>query len=149
MQETSVQSLGQEDPLEKRMAIHSSISPWRIPWREESDGLQPMDHKELDTTEQLTLHLILISCDEVILKSGEPLIQCDGVLIKAGHLATHTHTHTHTHKENVSEGESRAWADVSMSRGGPAIASKQLEATEEADSSSQPPEGACPADILS
>ena len=47
-----------------------------------------MDHKELDTTEQLTLHLILISCDEVILKSGEPLIQCDGVLIKAGHLAT-------------------------------------------------------------
>ena len=53
-----------------------------------------MDHKELDTTEQLTLHLILISCDEVILKSGEPLIQCDGVLIKAGHLATHTHTHT-------------------------------------------------------
>ena len=67
-----------------------------------------MDHKELDTTEQLTLHLILISCDEVILKSGEPLIQCDGVLIKAGHLATHTHTHTHTHKENVSEGESRA-----------------------------------------
>ena len=36
-----------------------------------------------------------------------------------------------------------------MSRGGPAIASKQLEATEEADSSSQPPEGAYPADILS
>ena len=62
---------------------------------------------------------------------------------------TFGHTHTHTHKENVSEGESRAWADVSMSRGGPAIASKQLEATEEADSSSQPPEGAYPADILS
>ena len=47
---------------------HSSIPPGRIPWREESGGLQPMGHKELDMTEQLTLHLIVISCDEVILK---------------------------------------------------------------------------------
>ena len=35
MQETWVQSLGQEDPLEKGMAIHSTILAWRIPWREE------------------------------------------------------------------------------------------------------------------
>ena len=35
MQETWVQSLGQEDPLEKGMAIHSSILAWRIPWTEE------------------------------------------------------------------------------------------------------------------
>ena len=35
MQETQVQSLGQEDPLEKRMATHSSILVWRIPWTEE------------------------------------------------------------------------------------------------------------------
>ena len=40
MQETWVQSLGQEDPLEKRMAIHSSILAWRIPWTEEPGGLQ-------------------------------------------------------------------------------------------------------------
>ena len=37
---TWVQSLGQEDPLEKGMATHSSISAWRIPWTEEPGGLQ-------------------------------------------------------------------------------------------------------------
>ena len=40
MQETWVQSLGQEDPLEKGMAIHSSILAWRIPWIEKPGGLQ-------------------------------------------------------------------------------------------------------------
>ena len=39
MQETQVQSLGQEDPLEKEMATHSSILAWKIPWTEESGGL--------------------------------------------------------------------------------------------------------------
>ena len=38
--EMQVQSLGQEDPLEEEMATHSSILAWRIPWREESGGLQ-------------------------------------------------------------------------------------------------------------
>ena len=42
MQETQVRSLGQENPLEKRMAIHSSIPAWRIPWTEEPGGLQSM-----------------------------------------------------------------------------------------------------------
>ena len=42
MQETEVQSLGWEDPLEKGMAIHSSILAWRIPWTEEPGGLQSM-----------------------------------------------------------------------------------------------------------
>ena len=42
IQETRVQSLGQEDPLEKGMATHSSILAWRIPWTEESGGLQSM-----------------------------------------------------------------------------------------------------------
>ena len=37
-----VQSLGQEDPLEKEIATHSSILIWRIPWREEPGGLQSM-----------------------------------------------------------------------------------------------------------
>ena len=42
MQETQVLSLGQEDPLEKGMATHSSILAWRIPWTEEPGGLQPV-----------------------------------------------------------------------------------------------------------
>ena len=42
MQETSVQSLGWEDSLEKGMATHSSTLAWRIPWTEEPDGLQSM-----------------------------------------------------------------------------------------------------------
>ena len=42
MQETQVQSLSQEDPLEKGMATHSSILAWRIPGTEESGGLQFM-----------------------------------------------------------------------------------------------------------
>ena len=43
MQETQVRSLGQEDPLEKEMAIHSSTLAWRIPWTEEPGGLQSME----------------------------------------------------------------------------------------------------------
>ena len=42
MQETQVQSLGQEDPLEKEMATHSCILAWRIPWTEELGWLQSM-----------------------------------------------------------------------------------------------------------
>ena len=42
IQETKVQSLGQEDPLEKEMATHSSILPWEIPWTEEAGRLQSM-----------------------------------------------------------------------------------------------------------
>ena len=39
MPETQVQSLGQEDPLEKGMATHPSILAWRVPWTEEPSGL--------------------------------------------------------------------------------------------------------------
>ena len=42
MQETQVQSLGQEDPLEKEMATHSSTLAWKIPWTEECGRLQSM-----------------------------------------------------------------------------------------------------------
>ena len=42
MQETQVQSLGREDPLEKEMAAHSSILAWKIPWMEEPGRLQSM-----------------------------------------------------------------------------------------------------------
>ena len=42
MRETWVQSLGQEDPLEKEMATHTSILAWRIPWMDKPGGLQSM-----------------------------------------------------------------------------------------------------------
>ena len=55
MQETLVQSLGLEDPLEKEMAPHSSTLAWGIPWTEEPGRLQSTGRKESDTTEQLHL----------------------------------------------------------------------------------------------
>ena len=47
MQETWVQSLGQEDPLDKGMATHSSILTWRIPCTEEPDGLQSLGSQRI------------------------------------------------------------------------------------------------------
>ena len=49
MQETRVQSLGQEDPLEKEMATHCSILAWRIPWTEEPGGIQSMGSQKSQT----------------------------------------------------------------------------------------------------
>ena len=59
MQETLVQSLGWEDPLEEEMATHSSILAWRIPWRKkpgrlQSAGLQRVGH-DLATKQQILL----------------------------------------------------------------------------------------------
>ena len=50
MQDMWIQSLGQEDPLEKGMAAHSSICAWKIPWTEEPGGYSSWGCKELDTT---------------------------------------------------------------------------------------------------
>ena len=50
MQETQVQSLGWEDPLEKAMAPHSSTLAWKIPWTEEPGRLQSLGSKESDMT---------------------------------------------------------------------------------------------------
>ena len=47
MQETRVQSLGWEDPLEKEVAPHSSILAWRIPWTEEPGGLQSVESQRV------------------------------------------------------------------------------------------------------
>ena len=55
MWETWVRSLGQEDPLEKEMATHSSILAWRIPWQKSLVGYSPWGGKESDMTDQLTL----------------------------------------------------------------------------------------------
>ena len=49
MQETWVQSLGWEDPLEKEMATHSSILAWEIPWTEEPGGPQSMGSQKSQT----------------------------------------------------------------------------------------------------
>ena len=61
MQETSIRSLGWEDPLEKEMTMHSSILAWIIPWTEEPGGYNPWSHKELDTTERALMFLLDIS----------------------------------------------------------------------------------------
>ena len=47
MQETWVRSLGQEDPLEKRMATHSNILAWRILWMEDPGELQSMESQRV------------------------------------------------------------------------------------------------------
>jgi len=50
MQEMRVQSLGQEDPLEKETATHSSVLAWKTPWTEEPGSLQSVESKESDMT---------------------------------------------------------------------------------------------------
>ena len=59
MQEPQVWSLSQENPLEKGMAIHSSILAWRIPWTESLVGYSLWGPKESDTTERQTLIVYL------------------------------------------------------------------------------------------
>ena len=58
MQDTWVDPLGWEDPLEEGMAAHSSILAWRIPWPEEPGGLQSMGSQESDTTGRLHTHAL-------------------------------------------------------------------------------------------
>ena len=56
-QETQVWSLGREEPLEEKMATHSNILAWKIPWTEEPGRLQSMGSWELDTAERLNTHI--------------------------------------------------------------------------------------------
>ena len=56
MWETLVQSLGQQDPLEKGIAKHSSILAWSIPWTEEPGGLQFMGLQSWTCLSDYTLH---------------------------------------------------------------------------------------------
>ena len=69
MQDTQIQSLNQEDPLEKGMETHSRILTWKTPWTEEPGGLQFMGHKESDMTEQLTLSHTFNVC-KILKKQG-------------------------------------------------------------------------------
>ena len=57
MREAWVQSLGQDDPLEKEMATHSSILAWKIPWMEEPGGLQSMGWQRVGHDWATSLHL--------------------------------------------------------------------------------------------
>ena len=74
VQETQVRSLGQEDPLEKKMVTHSSILACRILWAEEKSlaGYSLLGHKESDTTERLTLSLFTFVCLSLM------LLKCQG-----------------------------------------------------------------------
>ena len=67
MQETQVWSLGQEDPLEKEMATHSSILAWRIPWTEEPAGLQSTGSQRVghDWATWLSLFLLYWQCQSL------------------------------------------------------------------------------------
>ena len=72
MQQTQIQSLGQEDPLEKEMATHFSILAWEIPWIEEPDRLHSMGSQKSQTqlSDQTTtktclsvnIHYYILSC---------------------------------------------------------------------------------------
>ena len=61
MQETGVQSLRAEDPLEKEMATHSIILAWEIPWMQKPGSLQSTGSQKLDTTKQLHFHFFLLN----------------------------------------------------------------------------------------
>ena len=56
VQETRVQSLGREDPLEKEMATHSSILAWKIPWTEEPDRVHGVANSPTRLSEFTSLH---------------------------------------------------------------------------------------------
>ena len=60
-QETQVQSLVQEDPLEEGMAIHSSIFAWRIPWIEEPGKLQPLGSQSQIQLKRLSTQQLYIT----------------------------------------------------------------------------------------
>ena len=73
MQETQVQSLGPEDPLEEEMATHSGILAWKVPWTEEPGGLQSMGRKETVTT-NTSVTVVCSSSSEIGYRLFLPLL---------------------------------------------------------------------------
>ena len=67
MWETEVQSLGQEDPLEKEMATHPGILAWKIPWTEELDELQSMGSRKswAQLCDETTRKIVLSTLQEL------------------------------------------------------------------------------------
>ena len=84
-QETWVQSLGREDPLEEGMATHSSILAWKIPWTEELGGLQSMGSQESDATEH-TYRLSIYVFQNSHVKISPPMCY-----VEVGHFADNCH----------------------------------------------------------
>ena len=82
MWETLVQSLGREDPLEKEMATHSSILAWRIPWTEESGGLQSTGVAKSQTrlSDFISLHYDHCSAPTMLLPCFPSDVPLPGVL---------------------------------------------------------------------
>ena len=60
MWETRVRSLGQEDPLEKEMATHSSVLAWKISWMEEPGGLQSVGWQSVRHDQVTSLHFTMV-----------------------------------------------------------------------------------------
>ena len=60
-QETQVPSLGQEDPLEKGMATHSSILAWRIPWTEEPGGVAVYGVAKIQTRQSMHAYMLYLA----------------------------------------------------------------------------------------
>ena len=89
MQDTWVPSLGQEDPLEKGMAIHSSILAWRIPWTEET--WQATVHTAAKSQTRLS-NLHFYTRD-----SANTGFSMESLSLTHTHIPLHTHTHTSTH----------------------------------------------------
>ena len=87
MRETQVQSLGQEDPLEKDMAPHSSTLAWKIPWMEEPGRLQSMGSQRVGHDWVTSFHFTSMAGKE------------DNWVYVCVHTHTHTHTETHTQKQ--------------------------------------------------
>ena len=82
--ETSVRSLGWEDPLEKGKATHSSILAWRIPWT------SPWVSKESDTTDRLSLYLTSQKAVQALGMGGSPAIHPSNPVSIAGDSHTPT-----------------------------------------------------------
>ena len=75
MQETWVQSLGWEDPLEKEMATHSSIHAWKIPWTEEPSGLHTVHGVAKSRTRLSNFTSLHLHASKVMLKSLQVRLQ--------------------------------------------------------------------------
>ena len=79
MQQTQVQSLAEEDPLEKEMATHSRILAWKIPWREKLSGATVHGVTESDMTEETEHTQDYASIESV--RSSSHLILCGPLLL--------------------------------------------------------------------
>ena len=92
MRETRVQSLGQEDPLEKGMAIHSSTIAWRIPWTEEPGRQQSMGSQRVrhDWATSLSFFLLILSFLSLSTScpSAYPISLTSKIYPESGHLSS-------------------------------------------------------------